>query len=704
MRSEVFTAQQIFNHNTPMVVPLYQRPYRWSPDQAIQLLDDISSASQRKFIGAVTIIQAGAGNPQQIIDGQQRITTICLILIAIRDKLKQFNESTENNINIDQINNLLFIYNANGGRPRLTPKPLDADLYNDLLNGKEPSQQNNSQINDNYQEIISIISNRFKTATSLIELKRKIFENTVIVSIYAEVNEDPQEIFESLNTTGKQLTTMELACNLLFMRITPEQQATLHDQYWQYIEEAINGDEDIGEDTIGEYISLKTKNSQGIQRSKVYNEFKNYFLSKLNENNNVYETTNLLAEEILDYIKAVKNIKTNQIYSEVLSWNIGLIMPLLYTIEKKAKNQDEKIESLKIIDSYIARRVICEMPNQSLKRAFYSAANSIWQQEDVDSVHSTLHKHLSNLKNKLAFPNNDQLREKIKSFNLYGSTHNKKILNTCINTNNHGFTIQVHDFSIEHIMPQTLNETWRNTLGVEHNQIHSTLLHTIGNLLVVPMHLNSKLGNMSFKEKKEILNGEAEFRGKLVEDTYSNLHFVRAVTEQVEWGKEQILNRCEAMAEILINKYKEPKTYNEPPQNNPIKLTDEQLRSYTQNQSIIEKYRTIEAKLTQRNLTPNQNATYISFTQPPRGVILSIRLQQTQYMIAFNSDINDPRIQNIINQKNEILRGLNIHLRNIANLDVGMQGDVQLTIRRNDFIDDKILLEIIEDFINLEID
>lgn len=514
-------------------IPVYQRNYDWKTEHCTKLFYDIENivAQEYKyehFIGTIVyVISSIRPNFTEyvLIDGQQRISSISLLLKALHEVV------TDVNLKEDIYENYLVNKRA-PEELRVKLKPIESDntTYKNLIMNSDTIADSN--IVKNYKLFKELIENSQYSPEELFDALNYI--ELVYISLEKEKkSENPQLIFESLNSTGLSLTESDLIRNFLLMNNTYDNQKRLYEDYWLKIERLLTNAKIS--DFVRDYLTMKT----GIipKKSNVYSAFKDYF--KMNNKN--YDEEGYL-EELLIYAKYYswflgcnspnKNINMLLKQIQVLKSTV-VYPPLLWLFEDcfeyKYLTEKELVETLHIIITYIYRRQICDYPTNALNKIFASLISEL-ENNSEDSVSLRVLKALTAKTSSGTFPRNDEFKRKFISKDLYKSKIDKYTLFTLESFINKKEIIDLtHDITIEHIMPQKLTPKWRLELGDKSNEIHEEYLHTIGNLTLTGV--NQELSNKSFGEKKVILEN-------------SNISISRNLKDFDCWNRESIENRA----------------------------------------------------------------------------------------------------------------------------------------------------------------
>lgn len=544
------------------IIPVYQRNYDWTEKQCRQLFNDLIQITVEKrkshFFGSIVSTHASNGSKSDylIIDGQQRITTISLIFTAMVNLLKgkilkSVNETLEQEI---EETFLIDKYRKEERKLRLKPIKDDMEAFDKLLYNESKDFLVGSNITSNYQFFYDEIQ---KMPISVDELYESIGK-LEIIDIFVEDDENPQLIFESLNSTGLDLSEADKIRNFILMRLDNKKQEDFYERYWNKIEKltAISGTKDYKvSDFIRHYLTLITKRIPNI--NDVYFVFKEYVINEIKENR-TNDCENIL-QDMLKYAQIYNKIINSSFSSERVSKivrrlnhiEMTVIYPFFLAFFEMYENQkiseDETIRVLNCIESFIFRRMICSgYATNALNKIFstlhYDVKKNLYEK---DSYADVLIYILENKTGSAAFPKDSEFVQALKEQNIYRmQKKNKEYLFERFENEDSVEYVNVielmnkGDLSIEHIMPQTLTQQWKNSLGENWQEIHDIKLHTLGNLTLTGY--NSSYSNKTFIEKRDCEKGFKE----------SGLRLNKILCAFEKFGMEEIEKR----SSLLIGK------------------------------------------------------------------------------------------------------------------------------------------------------
>lgn len=560
------TLNKLLNTSRQFIVPIFQRNYSWQKSQYEQLWFDILRASkfkekQNHFIGSIVYIDMGtpAGRPQQLllIDGQQRLTTISILLCAIKDYVQKFNLETKL-INLAKIKNQ-FLYNSD---------EIDEDRYKLLLNVQD--KETYIKLIDNtiftvnkpatniikcYEFFYERIEDFIKQHGQIDEIYAGIFKLSLVSISLDKDSDNPQMIFESMNSTGKDLSQTDLLRNYLLMDLTPEKQTRLYKTYWKPMEELFG--EDIYKNDVNkfdyfirDFLTLKSDIGYICKINNVYENFKRYYLDNNCEKFAVlkdlftyakyYACIDLLQEnddELKLYWQKFKKLDSHVVYPFLLKLYDD------YSRQILIKEDFKKI--LQVVISYLWRRAICEIPTNSLSKTFAT----LYQAVDKDDYVNSVIKAFVFKSSYKRFPSDYEVREKLQTKDIYHFRLRKYLLEALENYyHKEPIDLNTANYTIEHIMPQNIehNLSWQQMLGEDWQEVHSLYLHTLGNLTITGY--NAEMSNKSFGEK---VNGESGFK-------HSHLKLNESIAQSDVWNKKAIQRRTNILTDIILKIWKYP--------------------------------------------------------------------------------------------------------------------------------------------------
>ncbi len=538
MQAKETKLQDIIEGTKQYVVPLFQRTYSWTSKEWDVLWKDLVEICEMEsprthFIGSIvnmptTSVPEGVAK-YLLIDGQQRITTIFILLTLLRNKARE----TQNIRFADEINNTLLVnqYKDDSDYYKLLPTQIDRTSFQNLIKGESNLVDN--QITKAY---IFFDKKLRQSNIELDKIKKIITSYFSVVSIVLSSDDNPYLVFESLNAKGRPLSQSDLIRNYFFMRIHANEQDTIYQEYWLPMQEAL---EDNLTEFIRHFLIMKggspvkqgdvyytLKESVGVANAKDYlkelKQFSIYYKRLINP-----ETES--NKEIKKYIVRLNRIEVTTAYPLLMSF---------YNIfqDQKIINEESFILLLKTLENFLIRRFVCNVPTNVLNKIFPTIFTQImgrYSDNIVEGLRSILQTR--------NYPRDIEFITRFKEAKLYGAgdrqIKTKLILETLEDSFAHKEVVDYRNLSIEHVMPQTVTDWWQLELGENYNDTHDLLLHTIGNLTLTAY--NSELSNDTFFEKVKTLNE-------------SHLELNKYFIPLSHWTSIEIEYRAEALAQRAL--------------------------------------------------------------------------------------------------------------------------------------------------------
>ena len=535
------------------IIPVYQRPYSWKKENCVRLMKDLKDVYKHNyeshFFGSIVFVSQNNGVCEEytIIDGQQRITTISLLLLAIRNYI--INENVDININPDKIRNIYLTDEFSDYEKKLKLKLVQGDdeAYDNLIEDKSPIENTNITVNYNY--FYNEISNM--NAVEIEKLNNAISKLTIVsISLRPQHGDDPQLIFESLNSTGLELEQSDKIRNFVLMRMEGRKQERFYRKYWEQLEKIVTRDE--MNKFIRYYLAVKTRRL--FMEKNLYIEFKHY------KNNCDKPIESVLSDmiEYAGYYKIINNpLNSGHSCSEILNrikkleikTCIPLIMDLFRANSQDKLSDTEMNKALEIIENYIIRREICGLQSNALNKIFVQLGSDIEGDMNMNISYFDAFKYeIMKKSGKSRFPNNNDFFEKFMVYDLYNAKPAiKKYIFERLENHENKEIVDVEKLvnkgvlTIEHIMPQTMNDEWKISIGDNWELVHSKYKDTIGNLTLTAY--NSEYSNSSFNIKKTMPKKGFNF---------SKLSLNDYIKSCKKWGENEITERARILFEEAV--------------------------------------------------------------------------------------------------------------------------------------------------------
>ena len=564
----------IEGHKIQFVIPVYQRNYDWLIDNCDQLFSDLVKLSRSNrcshFFGSIVTSSADSSYNRLVIDGQQRLTTISLLLLAgikaVKDGAIEISEESK----IDEAYEVFLKAKFCNSERKIKLVPIENDriAYDKIFND-EDSFDEDSKITRNYRHFYDLLT-RKPQALSFDQLLDAI-ERLQIISIELDSDDDAQLIFESLNSTGLALTEADKIRNYLLMSLTPEEQHMCFKNYWQKIEQAT---ENQPTKFLRDYLTIQQQLQRPVRQSNIYYEWKKYMdgherkeeLVKMLDYAHYYQQVTeakLSTAKLSEKMRHICNIETDVT-------NVFFIQFLKY-VSANHLSEDEIFKVIDLVENYLARRIVCNMPGNALTQVFcalhkdvlksieeYSSANV----ELGNSYSDILSYHIMRRDGNYQLPRDMQFVESIKTRDTYHMLKPFQIfLFERLENSVHGeyndvaTDMKKKDATIEHIMPQTLNGDWKAMLGDNYEEIQDKYLHTFANLTLTG--INSELSNKPFEIKRD-----GKKIGNEIYPGYKNSKYrlTKNVTLCDKWTEIELQNRCNEIVATFLRLYPLPQT------------------------------------------------------------------------------------------------------------------------------------------------
>lgn len=526
-------------------IPVYQRNYTWKEENCEKLLQDIISISQNKkthFMGSITYIlhliddEKSLRQLQEfvIIDGQQRVTTIMLLLKAIETKIQ--NEGIKK-----EIGNLL---NLSGQRLRLKPIKSDKEAFDLVMQNRSHELQGVSHIKNNYKFFTKELENYISKGYRIEEIYGA-FLRLKIVAIGLELGEDdPQVVFESINATGVQLKGLDLIRNYLMMGENSDNQNRLYKTYWVPLEDWL-GEKDLN-DFIKTYLRIYFEDKVKEGEREVYYALKAHhrdnfpndiqgLMSDMREYGRIYQIFLDRDHYFLERGDSQQLVNLRLRIKDLVKIKFGVANPFVLRctrdFEEGKLDYENFYEILQILISYFVRRSVCGDPTAVLNKVLYSLYRQLGENVSADAFKHYLGKSVG----QMAFPNDDKIKTAFAVRNAYSANQVCKFILLEIEKLSNAEPPKEENLEVEHFYPQTPTQEWRDMVG-DYFTFEQDCLNNFGNLTLSGQ--NQKLGNKPYEAKIALM------------EQYSSLHLNDYfINNTHSWGIEEVKARSEYLAD-----------------------------------------------------------------------------------------------------------------------------------------------------------
>jgi len=532
------------------VIPIYQRTYSWREPECDQLWRDIlkSGAEQTvvgHFVGSVVYIEEAQSNvgrwsPYLVIDGQQRLTTVSLLLAALAESLGD--GMTLDGSTARRLRNL-YLTNPEETGPRnfkLLLSQTDKQTLCSIVGNTPLPKDRSIRIASNYEFFLK----RLKNSP---ELQNQIWTGLaklMIVDVSLTRGQDnPQLVFESLNSTGRELSQADLIRNYILMSLEPEIQTRLYEDYWRPMEVEFGQEnyQDHFDSFMRHYLTASTGEIPNVR--EVYSAFKTYSQSVKGKG------VEALVKEICEYARCYcamaflkeDNLELKQAFHDLRELRVDVAYPFLLQLyidyEKDVLSRGDFLSAVRLIESYVFRRAVCEFPTNSLNKTFATFGKDINKEKYLQEIAAKF-KFMPSYRR---FPSDDEFKQKIQVRDIYGFRSRSYLLRRMEN-HNRKERVHVDEYTIEHILPQNpnLRSEWKLMLGQDWENIQARYLHTLGNLTLTGY--NTEYSDRPFLQKRDMEGGFKQSPLKLNE----------RIGELTEWTEDAIRDRAERLADLAV--------------------------------------------------------------------------------------------------------------------------------------------------------
>lgn len=548
------------------VIPVYQRNYDWKMEHCKQLYDDLVKVIRQNrkshFFGSIVSVQSESGTMEEflIIDGQQRLTTVSLLLLAIYHLLQKKIAVSQDRQLPDKILKKYLIdeYEPEEKRIKLKPIKNDQKAFGFLFE-KDEEYIPDSNLTINYQYFYERIQRGELTVDELFDAICRL----EIINISLNHEDNPQLIFESLNSTGLDLSEGDKIRNYILMGLETDRQNKFYEKYWNRIEEFTGYDVSA---FIRDYLSVKQQSTPNI--NGIYTAFKRYV------EDGAGNDVELLLKDLLDYAKRYEILLKGSSADERLNGCIYRLNRLSTTVtrpfflealrlrEGNIITADGLYEIFQTTENYIFRRLICDLPTNALNKIFLLLHREIVRMDGSENHYVEKFKYaLLSKKDRTRFPSDGEFAECIVTRNVYSMNSKNKLYlferlenAGTAETKNVWGHLDKGEYSIEHIMPQHLTPAWISQLGENYEEIHNTWLHRLSNLTLTAY--NSKYSNNPFLDKRDMPHGFKD----------SGLRINQWIAQKERWGLTELEARGQHLQKRVVEIWTFPVSDYQPPE------------------------------------------------------------------------------------------------------------------------------------------
>ncbi len=558
MKATEASLLQFLKKSPQFVIPIYQRTYSWTERECEQLWTDIMHAGRRvdvtgHFVGSVVYIEKGVyqvsnQTPLLVIDGQQRLTTIMLLLEALGRHVGD--SEPLDGFSAKKIRNYYLLNPLEEGERefKLLLTQTDKDSLKAIVQQKQLPTEYSIRIAQNFaffDERVAALGN------DLYELCQGL-SKLVIVDVSLNRDQDnPQLIFESMNSTGRELSQADLIRNFILMGLEPMHQMQLYEECWRPMEVKF-GQEAYGfhfDSFMRHYLTLKTGEIPNVRA--VYDAFKQYArqpaVSEAGVDDLVKDINAFAGYYCAMALGKESNKALSKAFQDLRELKVDVAYPFLLELyhdyETDLLTETQLIKAVRLVEAYVFRRAICAIPTNSMNKTFATFRRSLKKDRYLESIQAAF----LLLPSYRRFPNDEEFKREFAVRDLYNFRSRSYWLRRI---ENHGRkeNVAVDEYTIEHIMPQKvdLSREWREDLGPEWERIHETKLHTLGNLTLTGY--NSEYSDRPFGKKRDMEGGFKD----------SPLRLNKGLGKVEIWNEEAIDKRANRLAKYGVHVWEGP--------------------------------------------------------------------------------------------------------------------------------------------------
>jgi len=543
------------------IIPIYQRTYSWTDKQCRQLWEDILRAGSNDdiavhFIGSIVYVEQGLSQvshqaPLLVIDGQQRLTTVSLLLEALAREIGE----TEPVDGFSAVK-LRHYYLSNpvesGDRYfKLLLSQTDNASLKAIVKNTEMPKEPSLRVKDSFALFQGLIAGQKGELATVCRGLAKL----VVVDIALSRDQDnPQLIFESMNSTGKELSQADLIRNFILMGLEPELQTRLYEEYWRPMEL------DFGQEAYGtqfdsfmrHYLTTVRRTGDIPREREVYEAFKDYSRDKSIQAAGI----EALVKEIRAFgryfcalaLGREQDPKLKAAFHDLREVKVDVAYPFLLELyddyANDSLNATDFAAAVRLVEAYVFRRSVCAIPTHSMNKTFATFGKAIKKERYLESIEA----HFLSLPSYRRFPGDEEFRRDLQTRDLYNFRSRSYWLRRL---ENHGRKerVAVDEYTIEHILPQNpnLSAAWKRALGADWERVQQQWLHTLGNLTLTGY--NAEYGDRPFAEKRDLPGGYKQ----------SPLKLNVGLGQLDSWNETTIQERAGRLAEQALAVWVAPK-------------------------------------------------------------------------------------------------------------------------------------------------
>jgi len=560
MRASEAKLLDFLKKSSQFVIPIYQRTYSWTEKECRQLWDDIvrCGSSDRiavHFVGSIVYVEAGLSQvthqaPLLVIDGQQRLTTVSLLLAALANAVGE--GEPFDGFSQRKIKNYYLLNPEESGERRFKVllSQTDRASLTAIVASEEKPKNASLRISANHETFERWIA---ADEAALPTLCRGLAKLVIVDIALTRDQDNPQLIFESMNSTGKELSQADLIRNFVLMGLEPVLQTRLYEQFWRPMEL------DFGQEAYGthfdsfmrHFLTVKTGEIPNI--NAVYEAFKSHARSSRADAEDERSHIEGLVREIRDYARhfcamalgAEPDADLKLAFQDLRELKVDVAYPFLLELYHDYKSdllsKADLLASVRLVEAYVFRRAICAIPTNSMNKTFATFGKALKKDRYFESIQA----HFLRLPSYRRFPTDDEFHRDLQSRDLYNFRSRSYWLRRL---ENHGRKerVAVDEYTIEHILPQNenLSSAWRESLGQDWQRVQQTYLHTLGNLTLTAY--NADFSDRPFADKRDMPDHpEKALR-------LSPLKLNQGLGAVETWSETAIQDRAKKLAELAV--------------------------------------------------------------------------------------------------------------------------------------------------------
>jgi len=543
------------------IIPIYQRTYSWTERECQQLWTDLlrtgaDTKVSAHFVGSIVYIEQGlyqvsSQSPLLVIDGQQRLTTVSLLVAALAQCLDQL--PADNNEPVDgfsprKLRNYYLVNPEEEGdrHHKLILSQTDRASLIAIVKGKDQPKDYSIRVTENFK-----LFQAWLAASDLKVVCRGLAKLVVVDIALSRDQDNPQLIFESMNSTGRELTQADLIRNFILMGLEPGLQTRLYQDYWRPMEE------DFGQEAYGthfdsfmrHYLTFRTGEIPNLR--EVYEAFKGYArkpdVAAAGVDSLVADIRAFAGYYCAMALSAEPDSELKVAFQDLRELKVDVSFPLLLELYHDFKTgllpRSDFLAAVRLLEAYVFRRAICAIPTNSLNKTFATFTKALKKDRYLESIQA----HLLLMPSYRRFPSDEEFIRDIQTRDLYNFPRRSYWLRR-VENHDRKERVPVNEYTIEHILPQNenLSASWRTTLGPDWQRVRETWLHTLGNLTLTGY--NSEYSDRPFPQKRDMEGGFS----------HSPLQLNQGLGQIETWNEDTIKTRASQLAKLAARVWPAP--------------------------------------------------------------------------------------------------------------------------------------------------